>query len=136
MAPLDTIHPEYINEELVMRAVFVDHQTLSDSISLIAINSQLSELICYATTSTNEIIERCKHAEIIITNKVVFSAEVLTQLPNLRLICIAATGTNNIDISAAKNLAIAVTNVSGYANNSVAQYVFSQILEYQRYIIY
>ena len=56
--------------------------------------------------------------------------EILSQLPKLKLVCITATGINNIDIKAARALNIAVTNVGGYAKNSVAQYVFAQLLAY------
>ena len=54
--------------------------------------------------------------------------QILAELPNLKLICVAATGTNNVDIDAAKEHGIAVTNVSGYSTPSVSQYVFAQLL--------
>lgn len=113
-----------------MKAVFLDSKTFSSNISFAAIEQQVSELICYANTPHELILERCQNAELIITNKVVLTAELLAKLPSLKLICIAATGYNNIDITAAKALGIAVTNVSGYAGQSVAQYVLAQILEY------
>jgi glycerate dehydrogenase len=113
-----------------MKAVFLDSKTFSSNISFTAIEQQVNELTCYSNTPHDQVIERCKNAELLITNKVVLTAELLAKLPALKLICIAATGYNNIDISAAKRLGIAVTNVSGYAGKSVAQYVLAQILEY------
>ncbi len=113
-----------------MRAVFLDSQTFSSNISFSAIEQQVSTLNCYATTAPEQVFERCQDADIVITNKVVFSAEMLAKLPPLKLICIAATGYNNVDIEAATKHHIAVTNVSGYAGNSVAQYVLAQMLEY------
>lgn len=113
-----------------MQTVFLDQQTFSPKISLESIESQVSELICYATTTQDQIIERCISADIIITNKVVLSKETLKQLPQLKLVCIAATGKNNIDLNAAEVLGILVNNVSGYSQNSVSQYVFAQMLEY------
>lgn len=113
-----------------MKAVFLDSQTFSSNISFTAIEQQVSELTCYANTPHEKIIERCKNAELLITNKVVLTAKLLAKLPALKLICIAATGYNNIDITAATRLGIAITNVSGYAGQSVAQYVLAQILEY------
>ncbi len=113
-----------------MHAVFLDNQTFSSNISLATVAQQVTKLTCYSTTTSEQILERCQNAEIVITNKVAFSAETLAQLPQVKLICIAATGYNNVDIESAAKLNIAVTNVSGYAGNSVAQYVLAQILEY------
>jgi glycerate dehydrogenase len=113
-----------------MKAVFLDSKTFSSNISFAAIEQQVSKLTCYNNTLEDQIIERCQNAELLITNKVVLTAELLAKLPNLKLICIAATGYNNIDIGAANELGIAVTNVSGYAGQSVAQYVLAQILEF------
>lgn len=114
----------------MLSAVFLDQQTFDNNIVLDEIAEQVGKLTCYQTTTAEQIIERSQGAEIIITNKVMLSADVLSQLPNLKLICITATGYNNVDIEQAKNLGIAVCNVSGYAKQSVAQYVFAQLLEY------
>jgi len=113
-----------------MQAVFLDQQTFSSNVSLTSIESQVSQLNCYATTTDNQVIERCENADIIITNKVVLSEKILKQLPQLKLVCIAATGMNNVDLSAAKALGIRVNNVNGYSQASVSQYVFSQMLAY------
>lgn len=119
-----------IKLEIPMHAVFLDQQTFSSTIDLSAIKKQVDTLTCFDNTQAEHVIERCQNAQIIITNKVVLSAELLAQLPQLKLIGIAATGYNNVDITAAKAQGIAVTNVSGYAGQSVAQYVFAQILDY------
>ncbi len=113
-----------------MNAVFLDKQTFSSTIDFTAIERQVTQLVCYANTSPTEVISRCHNADIIITNKVQLTAEMLSALPHVKLICISATGYNNVDIDAASHLNIAVTNVSGYAGLSVAQYVFAQLLEY------
>lgn len=113
-----------------MRAVFLDCKTFSSNIAFAAIEQQVKELACYSTTTDVQLLERCQKADIIITNKVVITADVIAKLPHLKLICIAATGYNNVDIEAATKHNIAVTNVSGYASNAVAQYVLAQMLEY------
>lgn len=113
-----------------MKAVFLDQQTFIDDIDLSAIEHQVTNLECFKTTSPNNVIERLQTADIAITNKVVLNEKTLKQLPNLKLICIAATGMNNVDLAAAKALGIAVMNVAGYAAPSVAQYVFSQLLNF------
>ncbi len=113
-----------------MQAVFLDQQTFSANISLTSIESQVSQLNSYATTTDEQVIERCQSADIIISNKVLLSESVLKQLPQLKLVCIAATGMNNVDLSAAKALGITVNNVSGYSQASVSQYVFAQMLAY------
>jgi glycerate dehydrogenase len=113
-----------------MKAVFLDKKTFSDAIDLTSISKQVIQLTCFDVTPAIEIIKRCIDAEIIITNKVVLNAATLANLPKLKLICITATGFNNVDIEAAQKLGIAVTNVSGYSNASVSQYVFAQLLDY------
>lgn len=113
-----------------MKAVFLDSQTFSENISFSIIEQQVTALTCYPITSEEQILARCQNADIVITNKVMLNAEILAKLSQLKLICIAATGYNNVDIEAATKHHIAVTNVSGYADNSVAQYVLAQILEY------
>jgi len=113
-----------------MHAVFLDLQTFNSAVKLDAIEQQVSQLTCYANTKPSEVFKRCLNADIVITNKVLLTADTLAALSQLKLICISATGYNNIDIEAANKLNIAVTNVSGYAGKSVAQYVFAQLLQY------
>ena len=113
-----------------MKAVFLDQATFIDSISFDAIKNNVSTLELFSLTANEDIISRCIDADIIITNKVVLSREIIAQLPQLKLICVAATGTNNIDIAAAKEHNISVMNVAGYSTQSVSQYVFAQLLEF------
>ncbi|PCI62986.1 MAG: hydroxyacid dehydrogenase [Gammaproteobacteria bacterium] len=117
-----------------MKAVFLDSKTFSSSISFNGIAEQCSEFINYGFTSKEQIIPRCKNAEIIITNKVELTDHIIAQLPKLKLICVAATGTNNVDLNAAQQQNITVKNVSNYAGTTIAQYVFAQLLEYFQHI--
>ncbi|HRF56938.1 MAG TPA: D-2-hydroxyacid dehydrogenase [Campylobacterales bacterium] len=105
--------------------VFLDYATLGGS-SLAKIE-RLGLLSVYETTKSDEITLRAKDAEIIITNKVVLDESVINSLPKLKLICIAATGVNNIDLKACEKAGIAVCNVKGYSTTSVAQIVFSSL---------
>jgi len=113
-----------------MRAVFLDYQTFSPSLDLSVLRQTVSKLDLYSVTTPAQVLLRSIDAEIILSNKVILNRAILSQLPHLKLICITATGINNVDIDAARELGIAVTNVSGYAKNSVAQYVFAQLLAY------
>ncbi|MGC7589803.1 2-hydroxyacid dehydrogenase [Bisgaard Taxon 46] len=85
------------------------------------------EWIEYEHTSADQVIDRMKDAEIAVTSKVVFSREVMQQLPKLKLIAITATGTNNVDLVAAKELGIAVKNVTGYSATTVPEHVLGLI---------
>lgn len=113
-----------------MKTVFLDYQTFSKDSDLTSLQQVVDDLTVYATTSPEQVIARCQNAEVVLSNKVLLNREILSQLPKLKLVCITATGINNIDIKAARALNIAVTNVGGYAKNSVAQYVFAQLLAY------
>ena len=113
-----------------MKTVFLDYQTFSKDSDLTSLQQVVDDLTVYATTSPEQVIARCQNAEVVLSNKVLINREILSQLPKLKLVCITATGINNIDIKAARALNIAVTNVGGYAKNSVAQYVFAQLLAY------
>ena len=81
----------------------------------------------YEHTSSAETIERAKDADIVITSKVIFDRETLKQLPKLKLIAITATGTNNVDLDAAKELCVAVKNVTGYSATTVPEHVLGMI---------
>lgn len=89
----------------------------------------------YAQTSSSEIIPRLQQAQIAITNKVAFNQETLAALPNLKLIAVAATGVNIIDLAACRALGIQVCNVSGYSTHSVAEHTFMQILALRRNLL-
>lgn len=88
----------------------------------------MGEVTVYDRTQPSEVVERAHDAEIIVTNKVTLTRQTLEQLPNLRLICVLATGYNTIDTLAARDLGITVCNVPAYSTDSVAQMVFALIL--------
>lgn len=81
----------------------------------------------YDRTSPDETYERAKDADIVVTSKVVFNRELMAKLPKLKLIAITATGTNNVDLVAAKELGIAVKNVTGYSSVTVPEHVIGMI---------
>lgn len=89
---------------------------------------EFGEVTYYDTTKPEEVVERIKDANIILTNKVVLNENNLKEAKNLELICETATGFNNIDIVYAKENKIAVTNVAGYSTNTVAQHTFATVL--------
>ncbi len=87
------------------------------------------ELTVYNLTPPQLIVERAKDADIVVTNKCVFTEEILDQLPKLKYIQVIATGYNVIDCAAAKEKGIVVCNIPSYSTNGVAQLVFSLLLE-------
>ncbi len=89
---------------------------------------EFGSLKVYGMTKEDEVLERIKEANIILTNKVVLNEDNLKGCKNLELICEMATGFNNIDIEYAKNKNIAVTNVAGYSTNTVVQHTFATLL--------
>ncbi|MHC4122998.1 MAG: D-2-hydroxyacid dehydrogenase [Planctomycetota bacterium] len=112
-----------------MNIVFLDKctVTLKDDIDLSSLES-LGELKTFENSTEAEAIDRGEDAEVLITNKVPITRNVLTALPKLKLVCIIATGYNNIDLEAAKEKGICVCNVPGYATKSVVQHTFALIL--------
>ena len=88
----------------------------------------LGECEIYDRTAPDEVLERSKDAEAILTNKVVITAEHMASLPNLKYIGVIATGYNIIDVAAAKERDITVTNIPAYSTPSVGQMVFAHIL--------
>ncbi|TQV74839.1 D-2-hydroxyacid dehydrogenase [Aliikangiella marina] len=113
-----------------MKAVFLDRATIDSSVSLTPISSLISVLQTYPSTCSTETVKRAQDFDIIITNKVIIDEAVISQLPKLKLICVAATGTNNIDHLAAKKAGVQVANVVDYSTSSVAQHVFAYLLDY------
>ncbi len=88
----------------------------------------LGETIVYDRTSRDEVIERAKDADVVLTNKTILKKETMEQLPKLKYIGVLATGYNVVDIDAAKELGIVVTNIPAYSTDSVVQNVFAHIL--------
>ena len=88
----------------------------------------LGELTVYDRTAPAELLERSADAEVLVTNKTVITAEDMAALPDLKYIGVLATGYNIIDVKAAKERGIVVTNIPAYSTDSVAQMVFAQIL--------
>ena len=114
--------------------VFLDEYTLGGA-DLTRLH-ELGRYTGYSTTAPDEVADRCRDAEIVITNKVVMRRETLAALPGLRLICIAATGMNNIDLDAAAELDIAVRNAAGYSTHSVAETTLGAAIALRRHIVY
>lgn len=110
-----------------MNIVLLDAKTLGDDLDITALES-FGTLTVYPSTSTDQTLERIQIADIIITNKVVITANMMEEAPKLKLICIAATGMNNVDLDAAKLKGIEVKNVSGYSTKSVVQHTFAMAL--------
>lgn len=108
-----------------MKIIILDTLTYGDT-SLEAFNG-LGKVTSYLTTSVDETIERVHDAEVIVTNKVVISDAVMEASPKLKLICVTATGTNNIDHEAAERRGITVKNVAGYSTDAVVQHTFSML---------
>lgn len=108
-----------------MKIAILDGKTLS-TVSLEPLE-QLGDVVRYETTPASEVMSRLSQVDVAITNKVVLDEKVLSQLPQLKLICIAATGTNNVCLKTAKQLGIAVCNVAGYSTPSVVQHTFTAV---------
>jgi lactate dehydrogenase-like 2-hydroxyacid dehydrogenase len=110
-----------------MKIVFLDAKTVGDVPNL-HLFENFGEVVYYQTTSPQQTAERMKEADIVITNKVVLDSDAIEQASRLKLICISATGTNNVDKAAALKRGIPVKNVADYSSNSVAQGTFALLL--------
>ena len=109
-----------------MKLVFLDAKTLGDDISLDRFK-EFGEVEVYPSTSPSQTLKRAIDADVAITNKVVIDRAIMKK-SNLKLICVAATGMNNIDLESAKELEIEVKNVAGYSTTSVVQLTFALAL--------
>lgn len=113
----------------MLNIVFLDRDTLPTR----AFNFDFPHnYVEYGLTKPEETLERVKDADIVLTNKVVFTKELFAQLPRLKLIVLAATGYNNIDLPAAKEAGVTVCNVRAYGNDSVAQHALMMMLALSR----
>lgn len=89
----------------------------------------LGEVVVYERTPPEQVVERCEGAEVVLTNKALLPAEAIQALPDLKYIGVVATGVNIVDLDAAKEAGITVTNVPGYSTDSVAQLTLALLLE-------
>ncbi|MBD9464048.1 2-hydroxyacid dehydrogenase [Pseudomonas sp. Pdm06] len=111
------------------RAVFLDHPSLDlGDLDLNPLRSCFGELQLFARTTPDQVIERLKGATVAITNKIVIDAQAMAASPELKLILISATGTNNVDLAAARHHGITVCNCQGYGTPSVAQHTLMLLL--------
>lgn len=113
-----------------MKGVFLDLDTVSHQgdIKLRPLEKVLSVLKVYGSTPLEKILEHMAGSEVVITNKVRLDAETIKRTNGVRLICLAATGVNNVDMPAAFEKGIGVCNVPAYSTQSVAQHVFALML--------
>ncbi|MBR3826532.1 MAG: hydroxyacid dehydrogenase [Alistipes sp.] len=116
------------------KIVFLDEYSIAGR-DLKKITDQ-GEYIAYENTAKSEVVERLRGADIAITNKVLIDGEAMRQLPDLKLICVAATGMNNVDLNAAAELGIEVKNAVGYSTSSVAETTLASALALARNIVY
>lgn len=110
-----------------MEIVFLDKKTVGN-VSNFNLLQKLGNVETHEHTSPAEVVERSAGKDVIISNKVVIDKAIMDALPGLKLICVAATGTNNVDIDYARKKGIPVRNVSSYSTESVAQSTFSMLL--------
>jgi glycerate dehydrogenase len=118
----------------VERIVFLDRGTIAPQIRM-GTPSFAHTMTAYDGTSPDQVVERARDATILIDNKVQLTAEILAQLPHLKLIAVAATGTDVIDKKYCSQHGIAVANIRGYAVNTVPEHALALILALQRNIL-
>jgi len=118
-----------------MRGVFLDSATVDrHDLDLNALKASLPDWSVRTATPTSEVRRAIQNADIVVSNKVILDRETLQSANTLKLICVAATGTNNINLKAAAEFAITVCNARGYATTSVVEHVFSLILALTRHL--
>ncbi len=110
-----------------MKIVVLDKIAMGEDTPIEVLNS-LGELVTYDSTAPYEVPERVKDAEVIVTNKVKITKTVIEEAKRLKLICVFATGFDNIDVTAAKHVGVAVCNVPGYSTDSVAMFTVATVL--------
>ncbi len=111
-----------------MKIVILDGNTVNPGDLSWQPLEDLADVVVYERTREEEIVERCKGAEIVLTNKVVLDATTLNMLPRLQYIGVLATGYNVVDLEVASRQNIVVTNIPSYSTDSVAQMVWAHIL--------
>lgn len=116
------------------KIVFLDRETVAPQI-MVGRPDFAHEWVQYDQTAPDQVVERLQGATIAITNKVALRADVLAQLPDLKMIAVAATGYDCVDVEYCRQKGIVVSNIRGYAVNTVPEHTFSMILALRRNII-
>jgi len=112
-----------------MKAVFLDLASLAEhDLDLSGFEAVADDWYSYPATAPEDRVARIADADVVVTNKVVLDEAVLRAAPNLKLVCLTATGFNNVSVETARELGIVVSNVMAYATDSVAQHVFALML--------
>jgi len=111
-----------------MKAVFLDFGTMGAGLDLRQLEGLVSELVVYDDSPGDTVAERIADAEIVFTNKIRLTRELLEQAPKLKFIALTATGTDNIDTECAREYGIAVANIRHYCTQSVVEHVFGVLL--------
>ncbi|MGE5625024.1 MAG: D-2-hydroxyacid dehydrogenase [Bacillota bacterium] len=119
-----------------MKGVFLDFDTVSHAgdIKLRPLEKVLSVLRVFGTTWPEQLLEHAAEADVLITNKARITADAFRRLPALKLVCVAATGVNHVDLAAAWDRKIGVCNVPAYSSHSVAQHVFALVLALNQHL--
>lgn len=112
----------------ITQAVFLDTATLGEGVDLTPLRATVKNLRCYHETAPHQLKSRVRDAQVIISNKVTLDAQTITDCDQLQLICVAATGANNIDLDAAKACNIKVRNARNYSTAAVAQHTIAMLL--------
>lgn len=118
-----------------MKLVFLDAKTIGEDIDLSSYDA-LGEVVKYGFSAPEEIPERVKDADVLIINKIEINEQTIGTAQNLKLVCVTATGTNNLDKEYLAKRGIAWRNVAGYSTESVTQHTFAllfYLLEKMRY---
>ncbi len=113
-----------------MKIVYLDAHTVNPEEIDLNIFNTFGDFQWFDRTLPEQVVERANQATVLFTNKVKLDSDILNQLPHLKYIGVTATGYNVVDIVAAKELGITVTNAKNYSSNSVAQQVFAMILAF------
>ncbi|WP_434050626.1 MAG: D-2-hydroxyacid dehydrogenase [Roseibium sp.] len=116
------------------RIVFLDRGTIGPAVSITRPKAK-HEWVEFEQTDEHEVVQRCQSANVVITNKVPLRSDMLDRLPDLKMISVAATGYDVIDIAACREIEIAVSNVRGYAINTVPEHAFALIFALRRNIV-
>jgi glycerate dehydrogenase len=111
------------------KAVFLDHTSLDlGDLDLSALHDHFAELVLHSTSTPQEVIERLQGAQVAISNKIMIDAKTFASCPDLKLVLITATGTNNVDLVSAREHGVVVCNCQGYGTPSVAQHTIMLLL--------